>query len=91
MRPTVQEDPHRLRPGEHGQPLDHGAGQEMGFVRLQDDITASGHALARSTGTPERPECVPTLERGNDQDYDYFNCEFNGLAKHYVDSSRAAG
>ena len=67
MRPTVQNDPHRLRPGEHGQPLDHGAGQEMGFVRLQDDVTASGHALALSTGTLERPGGVPTLERGNDQ------------------------
>ena len=67
MRPTVQEDPHRLRPGEHGQPLDRGAGQKMGFVRLQDDVTASGHALALSTGTLERPDGVPTLERGNDQ------------------------
>ena len=67
MRPTVQDDPHRLRPGEHGQPLHHGAGQKMGFVRLQDDVTASGHALALSTGTLERPDGVPTLERGNDQ------------------------
>jgi len=57
---------HRLRPGEDGQPLDHGAGQEMRFFRLQDDVTASGHALALSTGTLERPDGVPTLERGND-------------------------
>ena len=67
MGPTVQEDLHRIRTGEDGQPLDHGAGQEMGFVRLQDDVTASGHALALSTGTLERPDGVPTLERGNDQ------------------------
>ena len=58
MRPTVQEDLHRIRTGEDGQPLDHGAGQEMGFVRLQDQVAASGHTLALSTGT---------LERGNDQ------------------------
>ena len=65
MGPTVQEDLHRIRPGEHGQPLNHGAGQEMGFVRLQNQVAASGHALALSTGTLERPHCVPTLERGN--------------------------
>ena len=67
MGPTVQEDLHRIRTGEDGQPLDHGAGQKMGFVRLQNQVAASGHALALSTGTLERPGSVPTLERGNDQ------------------------
>ena len=67
MGPTVQEDLHRIRTGEDGQPLDHGAGQKMGFVRLQNQVAASGHALALSTGTLERPDGVPTLERGNDQ------------------------
>ena len=74
MGPTVQEDLHRIRTGEDWQPLDHGAGQEMGFVRLQDQVGASGHALALSTGTLERLDCVGTLERGNDQNLFVFCC-----------------
>ena len=49
MGPAVQKDLHRIRTGEDREPFHDGAGQEMGLIRLPDDVAAPGHLFSPST------------------------------------------
>ena len=67
--PGSEDDLHRFRPGEEGQPVIHRGGHEVGCFRVQDSIAAAGHGATSVsyTGSRSFQDHIPKQELGNER------------------------